>query len=625
MKKEYPNYFLIGLMTVAFWLTHSSETAAQCQEGEVTISIAAHSYDVWAEECYWEVVPAANGCGNGTITSGGSAEIGCDGNGPSGENGIPDFSSEFATICLPEGEFFDLIFVDSYGDGGMAFDIYQDGYFILSYYGGGFGNTWTFQAGTDPAVAHDSACGAALISIDAETTFLNTSECAAAFREPAPLGLSCMGYGMWCEPNASRTGWAYFIAQEGVSYEISTCNTGTTFDTQLAVWASNDCGLPWEFSLLTANDDAWQGCGEGHPWSSTCYVSCLPEGTIVYVMVDGFDGQTGDAEISVSTFGGETYMEVQVNDVVCPLEGGAAPNGSIFPSIFGTGSDFQCEWTGPNGYSTNSHFVFDLGPGTYNLTATTNCGEVFTGEYQIGLPEPWDVFISSTSASCPASTDGTITVEASGASPEYDYYYDGPGDFWGSGQTLSNAISGNYFVVVEDSRGCRFEQSITVPSSDDLTFDLGSDLSVCLGDTIAIEGPPGLNYLWHDGSEESIYTGYTIDWGEGTFAVILSAHTDDGCSHTDALVVEVEVCIGLNELESTSTLLYPNPGNDELWIRSEENYRVEEWNIIDATGRIVLQGNALSSPMRISTQMLSPALYFVRLFPSGKTYPWVKQ
>ncbi len=53
---------------------------AQCPAGEVEVTIDVNT-DAWGYEVYWELVPSGNGCGNGTIFSGGNSFVGCSGGG----------------------------------------------------------------------------------------------------------------------------------------------------------------------------------------------------------------------------------------------------------------------------------------------------------------------------------------------------------------------------------------------------------------------------------------------------------------------------------------------------------------------------------------------------------------
>jgi hypothetical protein len=63
--------------------------------------------------------------------------------------------------------------VDSYGDGGLVFELFEDNSFSHTYIGGGDGNTWTFEAGNSGLPANDSPCGATEIFPDGEALLIS--------------------------------------------------------------------------------------------------------------------------------------------------------------------------------------------------------------------------------------------------------------------------------------------------------------------------------------------------------------------------------------------------------------------------------------------------------------------
>ena len=90
----------------------------------------------------------------------------------------------------------------------------------------------------------------------------------------------------------------------------------------------NDCGDWNSFSLLSSNDDA--GCSDdGNVFSSTCYTSCLEAGTEVYVQIDGYYGDSGQAELTVEPSEIEPVIGATVRNISCALESEFNPDGSI--------------------------------------------------------------------------------------------------------------------------------------------------------------------------------------------------------------------------------------------------------------------------------------------------------
>jgi len=121
---------------------------AQCPAGEIEVSVVVSS-DNFGYEGYWQLVPAGNNCGTGTIGDGGNAAVGCFGGGaqaqtPGGYANNQQFIE--GPYCLTIGGQYDLHYVDDWGDGGFNFAIMINGYEIETYTGVGAGGVFTFTA-----------------------------------------------------------------------------------------------------------------------------------------------------------------------------------------------------------------------------------------------------------------------------------------------------------------------------------------------------------------------------------------------------------------------------------------------------------------------------------------------
>jgi hypothetical protein len=603
--------FLLSGIVFLFGV-HSAN--AQCGIGEVELNMNVF-VDPWGEETYWEITPAGAGCGNGTIAFGSNAEeVGCGlGIGVTGNYGYPDNTMiAEGPFCLIEGESYDLYFYDSYGDGGLVFEIYQDETLTNLFYGQGSGNMMTFVAGQSNTPSYDLPCGALEVIPDGPAVAMNNQQAIANYNEIHPPGSNCSVFGQWCETGVSNSIWAYFIADENKSYEISSCNEGTAFDTQIAVWKGNDCGNLSGFQLISSNDDQFFGCGEANGYASTCYAGCLEQGGIYYIQVDGYNGESGNLSLTVTSYSGDITMEANFVNGACPVEKGQQSSGYIEPYIWGMGSDFSCVWEGSNGYYSTDHFVYNLNPGVYTLVATDNCGVEYTGEYEIFDPSPWDVSISITEASCQGAADGEILVNPGGATGPYGFAWAGPGNFTSDDNPITGLYVGEYLLIVIDANGCQYAQELNLDSSDDFTFELGADTTLCLGDELLVYGPPGMTYLWQDGSTNQFYEIITEEWGVGDHALILTGSTDDGCVHTEPFIFVVETCIGINEATELNVVLYPNPseGSFTLLSSSQGNFLVR---IADATGRIVYSSEINMGSPQLINEDLAPGVYVVNI------------
>lgn len=236
---------------------------AQCNPDFVALSMNIYT-DNWGYETYWELVPGTNDCGDGTIAWGSNIEtVGCSGGGEQNAGGSATAYPNntvitVADICLAQGELYTLYFVDDYGDGGLYFEMFQDGNLTGVYQGTGAGNSWTFEAGLNPLGPHDSPCSALeVLPQIGQAVDLSNANCYAQINEITPFLGHCRADGAWCNDPVQHSVWASFTVPDDGSYQISTVHYGTAINTQLAVWYAEDCADPSSFILLSANDDHW--------------------------------------------------------------------------------------------------------------------------------------------------------------------------------------------------------------------------------------------------------------------------------------------------------------------------------------------------------------------------------
>ncbi|MFA7272665.1 MAG: T9SS type A sorting domain-containing protein [Crocinitomicaceae bacterium] len=148
MKKLY-SFFIFSF---GFGLT----SLAQCAPGEVDVTVDVIT-DSWGYECYWDLTPAGNGCGNGTLyTFGNILEVNCASGGTqvAMSGGYADNSTTTESVgCLTIGNCFDINYVDDYGDGGATFIVKFNGVVMYTFVTDQttVSATFSFCASTPPA------------------------------------------------------------------------------------------------------------------------------------------------------------------------------------------------------------------------------------------------------------------------------------------------------------------------------------------------------------------------------------------------------------------------------------------------------------------------------------------
>jgi hypothetical protein len=120
---------------------------AQCPNGQANVTVDVLT-DSWGYECFWDITPTGNGCGNGAIaTYGNIAEVSCSSGGTqvATAGGYGDNTTTTETVgCLTVGSCFDINYVDDYGDGGATFTVNINGVSLAPFEGADSGGVFTF-------------------------------------------------------------------------------------------------------------------------------------------------------------------------------------------------------------------------------------------------------------------------------------------------------------------------------------------------------------------------------------------------------------------------------------------------------------------------------------------------
>ncbi|MFN5621239.1 MAG: DUF4397 domain-containing protein [Flavobacteriales bacterium] len=152
---------------------------------------------------------------------------------------------------------------------------------------------------------NDSPCNAILVEVDGALVEGNNADATADPNEAVPaassLAVSC--YTSWCNDDVAvqNSMWYTFTAPANGAVVISTCNTGSALDSQIALWSASDCSDYSTFTNLAANDDIEGGCNDGGVYSSAITIDGLTPGAVYLIQVDGWDGEFGPFVLSVST------------------------------------------------------------------------------------------------------------------------------------------------------------------------------------------------------------------------------------------------------------------------------------------------------------------------------------
>ncbi len=607
------------LLCGVFLATTSLMASAQCASNEVEVQFILET-DAWGYEMYWELYPAGAGCGSSAILSGGNAEqVGCTGGGEQDATGGNGYANNVTIaldpICLTVDEELTLQYIDDYGDGGLIVQVYENGSFITQFQGTGDGNVWSYTPGALQFVDYNNPCGAVELDFNAPAVLLSNVDANVNPGEPAPPGGGCQTFGLWCEGNLSNTVWMKFTTTElSTSMLATTCNSGTNFDTQLALYAVGDCNDFSTFELIAANDDVPGGCGPGNGFSSTLYAGCLEAGVTYYLQLDGYNAQTGNFAVSLQSFEEGLDLQANVTSMPCAVNKGESGTGAINVFVTGLGSNVVVEWEGPNGFTAETANINNLEAGTYTITVTTDCG-VYTDTYEVTMPQPLFPSLDLTGPDCPFTFNGSASVNLTGGTQPYDFLWSGPDNYFSGAAEPINLGEGPHTVTIVDGNGCEAELSFNVSAINDIEVNLGTNQTICTDESLLLFAPPGYNYLWQDGSINQFFLVEGEATGEGSFNYVVTVSTDDGCEASDAVTVNVESCTSVDDdEESTGFGAYPNPFSDHMVVELPSAGTV---TVFSADGKIILQNQAANGRAYLETADWAAGIYLVVLSTDG--------
>jgi gliding motility-associated-like protein len=239
-------------------------------------------------------------------------------------------------------------------------------------------------------------------------------------------------------------------------------------------------------------------------------ISGLAAGTYS-VNVTDVNGCAKSTSVTITTPSAITISTTKT-DVSCHL----GNNGSI--TVTPGGGTPGYEFSRNNGVTFQTSPIFTgLLAGTYAIRIRDLNGCV-SSPLNVTITQPAapvSFTSSSTGVLCFGDANGTITINASGGTPGYQYSNDNGSNFQ-PGNTFTNLMAGNYNVLVRDANGCTTSSSVVTVGGPTaaLVFSTSKVDVLCLGGTngsisvTASGGTPGYSYSINGGAFQpaSIFT-----------------------------------------------------------------------------------------------------------------------
>jgi PKD repeat protein len=343
--------------------------------------------------------------------------------------------------------------------------------------------------------------------------------------------------------------------------------------------------------------------------------------------IGGFN--TGIYEVIVSDFNGcETTVDFTITepaedlriDLVIAEDVVCYDDGSGFISIMAGGGTTGYEYSVNAGTTYQSSNDFEtLGGGTYYITVrdANGCTVIDTAEIDEPSAPLTISLIGTTNVICENDTTGTLNVSGAGGSAPYLYFLDGQnGQLSG---VFAELTSGTYNAQVIDLNGCINSVDVSISAVSYLP-DVDFSYQVA-GQSVAFTNltSGGQAYTWHfgDGATSTLQNPTHLYATAGQYTVVLVAENSCG---SDSVIENIStVVISVEENELLSSVIYPNPANEQftLNLTSKENLENVVINLHSVDGRLLfsesttVQGNSLVRT--VNTHHLAPGVYMLEI------------
>ncbi|MEA3443224.1 MAG: choice-of-anchor L domain-containing protein [Bacteroidota bacterium] len=357
--------------------------------------------------------------------------------------------------------------------------------------------------------------------------------------------------------------------------------------------------------------------GSGETTSSISVQPPTGDITTYYLQVWDDCGQTLEDSVTITVSDLSTATVVPVDLVcndVCTGSVNIVPDNGFAP--------FTYAWSPAGLGSATSGVATTLCAGTYSTTIHDIFGCTYSESFIITEPPAVTLDFTSSPATCPGASDGSLTVTVNNGFPLYDLTCSTQGSAIGissSTYTFDSIPTGNYTVNVVDGRGCLSAGVFTVDELE-LTYTTTIDDVSCFGyqdGSVSINitgGTAPYNYEWSTGittsNLQNVVTG-------NYYCTVIDAHD---CSIVVPVTIEEpDVLTMANSLDTTMCL--SETATLEVMAYGGTTPYTYQWSDASLSGGIVHVSPTISTQYTVTVfdanncNASSPGV-FVELFPA---------
>jgi hypothetical protein len=210
----------------------------------------------------------------------------------------------------------------------------------------------------------------------------------------------------------------------------------------------------------------------------------------------------------------------------------------------------------------------------------------------------------------------TIQAEVAGGTPPYSY-------LWSTLDTTSSirvapVDTTTYSVLVADAQNNMMFASVTVNVAEFKEVNLGADsLQICAGASVLLDVGDGYESVtWFvNGTEKLQGQAFQVDsTGIGlNYAVIRVDYLMNGCPGSDTVVVNFYICGGINDLQTVTLNVSPNPVTETFVAIQDKFSSRAKVSIVSASGQVIIPVYTIEENGRIVVKSgnLKPGNYLL--------------
>ena len=264
-------------------------------------------------------------------------------------------------------------------------------------------------------------------------------------------------------------------------------------------------------------------------------------------------------------------------------------------------------YTWGNGSTANTTTIAPQNSGYITVIAVNTVNCLNADSIMVNVFNP-SVSITGPTVTCSGQA---ITLSASSANT-----YTWSNNWFGQLNTVSPNSVTVYSVAVSSTsnnitcNSSAVNHTVTVNTSPVITAQISQQF-VCKGQTFIMSASGANSYTWSTGASTASVS--LNEPNPGVYTYFVSGSSTEGCkSNKVTLGITVSSCSGIEENESQTYRMYPNPSNGLVTLESGRNESFNV-NVTDLTGREVLSLQAQNSACTLNIQDFANGVYFVKI------------